>query len=201
MPFLEQRLSDAVARGSKGGPRASRTKTYVQSGALKQQFNWSRPLHHYDISYGIKTAAEFEEVRALWMVVNFGAGGPYSGFRIKDWGDYTVTRSNGVLSLVSGTTWQLKRRYARGAATFDRKLTKPVAGTVLIYDAGGSVLAATVDTSTGTAVVTGTPASWAGQFDVPVTFVNDELDNIELDGTRGHELQGLGSIMLEELSL
>lgn len=199
MAFLEQRLSDAISRGSKGGPRTSRNKTYVQSGKLKQQFNWTRPLHRYDISFGIKTKEDFEEVRAFWMVVMFG--GPYEGFRYKDWGDYQATTATGRLTLITGSTWQLKRRYTRGAASYDRTITKPVAGTVVVYDAGGTPLVATVDATTGIATVTGTPASWAGEFDVPVQFEDDELDAIGLDGTPDDELQELTSIVLEELVL
>lgn len=196
--FLEENISDAVARGSRGGPRSSRTKVYTQSGRLSQNFNWSRPLYAFDISYGIKTVENFEEVLALFHIVMFG--GPYEGFRMRYWNDYRATRDKSALRNVGGSVWQLQRLYSKGAYTYARDIAKPRAGAV-IYDASGAPLTASVDTTTGLATVTGTPASWEGTFDVPVTFVDDALDSIELDGIAGHELSGLPSIKLEELKL
>jgi uncharacterized protein (TIGR02217 family) len=197
MAFLEQRLTDAVARGSRGGPTGRRTKTYVQSGALAQKFERSLPLHVYDISFGIKTLDDFEAVRAMFYVVMFT---PYLGFRMRDWNDYKGTRTNTTLTSLGGGTWQLKRRYTIGAINFDRVIKKPNSD-VVAYDAGGSPLTTSVDTATGIATITGTPASWVGTFDVPVTFVDDKIDSIALDGIAGHELQGLSSIRLEEIRL
>lgn len=195
MAFWEQRISDAVARGSRGGPRGRRTKVYSVSGRLVQQFDWVRPVHFYDISYGIKTAAQFEEIRAAFMICQFT---PYEGMRFRDWGDYKATTANTTLASLGSGNWQLQRRYSLGGINFDRDIYKPNSG-VVVYDAGGSPLTATVNTTTGIAAVTGTPARWAGTFDVPVTFTDDTLDSIEIDGSVGAILNGLRSIMLEEL--
>lgn len=197
MAFWEHRISDAIARGSRGGPRSRRTKVYQNSGRLVQNFEWLRPLHSYDLSYGIKTQEDFEQVRAAFMIVHFT---PYEGLRMRDWGDYKATRSNTSVLSLGGGLWQLRRRYSLGSINFDRNISKPNSG-ALVYDAGGTLLTATVDTTTGIATVTGTPTSWVGTFDVPVTFSNDSLENIELDGNEGSELQGLQSIPLEELLL
>lgn len=204
--FLERRLPDAICRGSSGGPRTVRAKAYAQGGQLTQLFRWTRPLQHYDISFGIKTREDFEPVRALWYVV---MGPPhYAGFRFKDWNDYRVTQLTGSLVLVSGSDWQLSRRYSApgGLEFYDRPIYKPVSNSAMIYrNRGGviSVASATVNYSTGIASIAGHQSgdtySWEGEFDVPVTFENDAMDNIDLGGTAGHELLSLPSIMLEEL--
>lgn len=206
MTFLEQRLNDAIARGSSGGPVASRLKSYVSSGALSQQHQWVRPLHRYDISHGIKTAEDFESVRSLWYIVFFG--GPYSGFRFKDWADYQATQANTSLVLISGSDWQLCRRYALGAASYNRIIQKPVAGSVTVYRTrSGSVstASATVNAATGVAAISGHVAgdtyTWTGEFDVPVTFADDAMDDITVTGLAGAELLGLPSIRLEEIRL
>lgn len=196
--FLEERLSDEVARGSRGGPSGKRTKVYAEGGQLAQVFRRTRPLQRYDVSFGVKTQEHFEAVRAMFYVVMFT---PFSGFRYKDWNEHTVTRATSALVHISGNIWQLYRRYTVGSNSFNRIVQKPVDGTVVIYDAGGVALTATVDPTTGRATVTGTPATWAGEFDVPVTFVDDAIDNIDLDGIARKELQGLPSIKLEELLL
>ena len=204
MAFLEQRLHDGVARGSRGGPVGSRTKAYLPNGQLQQQFNYSRPLHRYDISFGIKTADDFEVIRALFYVVMFT---PYEGFRMRDWNDYEATQSNSTLTLVSGNVWQLQRLYSVGASSFKRDIVKPESGSVTVYRtrAGATTtIVPTIDATTGRVTITGhvdgDTYTWAGRFDVPVTFQDDDaLAGIELDGIEDALLQGLPSILLEEI--
>ena len=196
MAFLEARLSDRITQGSTGGPVGSRTLTRTVGGKLKQKFNRSVPLQRYDLSYGIKTKADLEEVRAAFYVVLFT---PYEGLRFKDWSDFEATRTNSSVVLITGTTYQLYRNYVFGSITLRRKITKPVAGGV-IYDAGGSVLSSSIATTTGIATVaSGTPATWVGEFDVPVTFADDSLDSIEWHNSAQGPIMNLPSIMVEEL--
>lgn len=206
MAFLEQRLHDGVARGSRGGPVGSRTKTYLPNGQLQQQFNYARPLHRYDISFGIKTLADFEAIRALFYVVMFT---PYEGFRMRDWNDYEAAPSNSTLTNTSGSSWQLQRVYTVGGTSFKRDIVKPESGTVTVYRtrAGSTTtIAPAITYTTGIASISGHQEgdtyTWAGRFDVPVTFEDDNaLAGIELDGLEDAILQGLPSILLEEIRL
>lgn len=204
--FLDQRFPDDIARGSTGGPTAARLKAYGGGGRLAQTFLWRHPKHRFDVSHGIKTVADFERVRAFWYVVFFG--GPFEGFRYKDWNDYRADRSNTALLEAPGGAWQLARRYTTGPASFDRPIAKPVDGTVVIYRMRGGVVTvatAVVDYATGLVTITGHAGgdtyTWEGEFDVPVTFADDAISEISLDGLAGHELLGLPSIPLEEVRL
>jgi len=202
LPFLEARLSDAIARRSRGGPTMpGRTKAYAPGGRLTQNFITGTRLHKFDLSYGIKRKADFEEVLSAFHVV---MGTPYAGLRHKDWNDYRATSTNSTLTLISGTTWQLQRKYVFGGITCKRDVQKPVSGSVAVYTAGGVLLSSSIDTTTGIATIaSGTPAYWTGFFDVPVTFVDNSIENIEIDGYMGpnNELLGLPSVKLEEIML
>lgn len=196
--FLEARLSERVTRGSKGGPVGSRTFTRTIGGKLLQKFNRSLPLHKYDLSFGIKTLADFEAIRSAFYVVMFT---PYTGLRMKDWADFQATQGNSSVVLITGTTYQLYRDYTFGSITLRRKITKPVSGGA-VYDGGGGLLSSSIDTTTGIATVaSGTPATWVGEFDVPVTFSDDSLDSIELLNGANQTLTNLPSIMVEEIPL
>ena len=200
--FYEIRLSDKIARGSKGGPAFFTTKVKLFSGRSQSNKNWTMPLHRYDLSMGIKTVADFEEVRAIFYIVN----GIADGFRIKDWADYRATQANSSLTLISGTSWQLQRAYTKDSEQFLRNIAKPCATpTPVVWRTRGGVpsaIGASVDTTTGIATITGHVAgdtyTWVGEFDVPVEFVNDAMDQIIIDGVAGSELYGLPSIMVEE---
>lgn len=208
MAFLEQRLPITITAGSRGGPVAKRTKVYVQNGRLLQDFAWSRPLQRYDLSFGIKTVANFEAVRAMWYVVMFG--GPYEGFRMRDWSDYQATQANSAMTAQDGsppTEWQLQRIYTVGSASYRRDIRK-LDGAPSVYRTRSgttTLISATVGLNTGIAAISGHISGdtyrWAGLFDVPVTFSDDALDQIEITGNANDLLQSLPSIKVEELHL
>lgn len=206
MAFLEQRLSDEASRGSRGGPMATRTKVYSTSRRLYQNFPTSRPLQVYDYTFGNKLQADFEALRAMFYVV-FGT--PYTGFRWKDWNDYKLTQSNSTLVFITGSTWQIYRRYSlAGGVYWDRIIQKPNDDIVVKRTRSGVVTTATatVATTTGIATISGHAGgdtyTCEGTFDVPVTFADNEaLANVELDGLSESEIQGLPSIRLEEILL
>src|SRR3954464_288472 len=124
--LLEARLSDRVMRGSSGGPQAARTITRTISGRVVQKFHRSTALHRYDLKYGIKTKADFEDIREAFYVIMYT---PYAGCRVKDWNDYQATVANSDVTVIAGSTYQLQRAYTFGGVTLLRKITKPVAGT------------------------------------------------------------------------
>ncbi len=204
MAFLEQRLNARIERGATGGPtNRGRTKVRTAGGKLRQVFTWTAPLHEYEVSHGILTAADFEALRAMWYVVNFT---PYEGFRFRDWSDYQATHSNTSLALVTGSDYQLRRDYTFGGVTFSRVISKPNAGVVIQRNRSGvlSTATATVDTTTGLATISGHVSgdtySWAGTFDIPVTFSDDEWVAM-LETNSAGPMPTPPSIKLEEIRL
>lgn len=211
MAFLEERITTAVRRGTSGGPTAKRRKVYTESGGLVTQiFLRSQPLHRYRFDFGNKLLEDAEAVRDFFYVVMFGApgGGGYQGFRVRDWNDYRLTQAKSRLVFLSGTQWQIYRRYAAGATgAFLRKVKKTEAGTETVYRTRSgvvSVAAATVDPNTAIATISGHLAgdtyTCEANFDIPVTFESDDaLASVALDGNVDQILQSLGEIELEEL--
>lgn len=180
MAFYESpRFPEAISFGATGGPEWS-TSVVVTTGAREQRnAAWAYPRHRWDVSTGVKTQADFEAVRAHFMTVR----GRLHGFRFKDWSDFAVAHSAGVLLGPSGTTFQLAKRYASGAQSLDRPIRKPIASTVQIKDGTATLVPGadyTLDATTGvvTTVTTRNPATltWAGEFDVPVRYDTDRLE-------------------------
>lgn len=207
MAFLESRLDTRIERGASGGPsNRGRTKVYTASGKLRQTFGWSAPLHQWDVSHGLRSAADLESLRAMWYVVNFT---PYEGFRFRDWSDYIATQVNSALVFITGSTWQLQRVYTYASISFARDIKKPVASPapVVYRNRAGSVsnASASVDATTGIATIPGHLAgdtyTWDGQFDVPVTFADEQwVQQIEALSGNG-ALAMMPTISLEEIRL
>jgi uncharacterized protein (TIGR02217 family) len=205
MAFLEQRLSQRIERGASGGP-VNRGRQMVRSagGRMRQVFTWPEPLHTYTVSHGVLGQSQLEELRSLWYVVNFT---PYEGFRFRDWSDYRATQANSRLTLISGATYQLQRVYRFASVEFVRKIQKPVTGAVVyrLRSSVTTVATASVDTTTGIATITGHVAgdtyTWAGEFDVPVTFSDDAwLQQLEAMNTDG-AVATMPAVNLEEIVL
>lgn len=205
MAFLEERISLCVKNGTQGGPIVSRVMVKTVSGIMTQQFNWSHPLSRFDAAYGVNTEADFEELRSFFYVVMYT---PYEGFRFKDWGDYKLTKTNSVLVFIAGVTWQINRVYRVGSHTYNRKIVKPTTNLTVYRKRGGVESVATATYNTGTGIVTmsghvsGDTYTCEGEFDVPVTFSNDDaFAGIGFSGGGNELLPTLPPIILEELRL
>lgn len=171
MAFIETRLLDCVAYGTQGGPTWSTRKIALRSGIVRRNANRSRPLYRFVVLYQNLRSEDHEEVIGAF---NACRGGVF-GFRLKDWSDYTAT--NELIGLGTGAEQvvQLAKLYEFGAQNVSRPIRKPVSVTLT---ADGSPLSSSTDLTTGMVTFTagsGDVVRWSGQFDVPVTFEQDEL--------------------------
>jgi len=193
--FLEQRMDTRITRETTFHVKhPSRKKLYGQGGQLEQQFGDAPPQHFVNVSPGILSEAAFKSMVDCFYLILFT---PYTGLRVKNWQDYQATATNSALTNTTSTYWQLKRKHTFGGVNYLRSIKKPRTG-VLIYNAGGTLLTATVDTETGIANVTGTPSYWVGEFDLPMTFSSDEWTaKLEVSTQNLHLVSE--PVMMEEL--
>jgi uncharacterized protein (TIGR02217 family) len=204
MAFLEQRLDSKITHGAKSTVRWSRQKAYTGSGKLAQQFNWADAKHEMDVSHGVRSRTDYQTVLDFFYVVMAGA---YEGFRVKDWRDFQATQTNSTLTFITGSTWQLQRKHTAGAVSYLRNIKKPVTGTVIVYRTRTAVVttaSATIDYTTGIATIAGHTSgdtyTWEGDFDIPMTFVNDEWTaDLEVSTANLHMISQ--PILLEEIRL
>lgn len=210
MAFFEQQFDPRLSYGARGGPVWSTSVARSSSGRRAANRNWSAPLHRYNVSHAVKTNADFELVRAFFYVVS----GAFDGFRFRDWADYEATRDNSALEFVSGTTWQLQRKYTVGSRTYLRDIQKPCAlPTPVVWRLrSGSWSTVTLagspfplDTTNGRVGITGHQAgdtyAWVGEFDVPVAFQSDEMEAEIVDSGPGEYLVRWPQIVVEEIRL
>ena len=198
MAFHEVRFPDNISRGARGGPERRTQVVELASGDEERNASWANSRRRYDVAYGIRRADDLAAVVAFFEARN----GRLHGFRYKDWADYksclpsqAITATDQQIGTGTGSqqTFQLAKRYASGAQTWVRTITKPVAGTVRVALSMVEQMSGwTVDTTTGVVTFTTAPTNGvivrAGfEFDVPVRFDSDTLD-VTLDFER------LGSI-------
>lgn len=201
MAFFEERFPDSIAQGATGGPRWKTSKVEAGSGQRFANRDWSKARHYYEVSQAIKTGKDFAKVRAFFYVV-FGA---FDAFRFKDYSNFKVAQAEGRLALVSGSIYQMQKAESYGSRTYLREIVKPVSGTVTVFrtrSGATTSIAATVDHTTGRVTVAGHVAldayAWAGEFDVPVNFVDDSMETAQWIGPDSSLLMSWPSIQLCE---
>lgn len=198
--FIETpRFPTHVSIGSGGGPQF-KTFTFAGHSAIESiQPSWTDSKARYEINEDIRDKDDFDTIRAFF----YAARGRATGFRFKDWADFTGTDE--PIGTGDGTTrvFKLYKTYGTGPHAYTRRIFKPVSGTVTTK-VNGVTVASTVDTTTGTVTfsVPNTPANGHAitasyEFDVPVRFGTDELNASYTD----FELQTWSGISLVEIKL
>lgn len=204
--FFDFSLPHRICRGSKVTIRHKTRVVTAGGGQERRGRLWRAPLRWFDITRGIRSTSDLEEVRAFNLVV----GGKHGGFRFRDFSDY-VAQAQQMDTSAGGPTFQLRKGYIAGGTTVWRKLTKPVKGTTKLTLSGepcvvledGQTIGEwlplfgetefgfnpetaprfTLDTTTGllTPVIPGALGEGdvlvaSFEFDVPVRFVSDDFE-------------------------
>ena len=183
MSFHNVRLDEDVERAAQGGPGFFTTVLMLSSGYEKRNINWARARAKWELSYGVDTKENQEAVLAFF----YARRGKAYGFRFKDWLDYQigVDSTDTPQEIATGdnsqTQFQVVRRYTDDIDTFDREVTRLVAGTVRVFlDSVEQGAGWTVDVNTGVITFSGAPTMGQSigvicEFDVPVRFDIDDL--------------------------
>ena len=127
--FVEERLADEeITTGTAGGPTFSTHVVQTDNSSEQRTAVWSRPLGRYD--FGSRSLLDNQLEDLLNFFIN--RQGRLIGFRLKDFGDYKVAATQGVLRATATIgSFQLAKRYATDTAYYDRNILKPVVGSVV----------------------------------------------------------------------
>jgi uncharacterized protein (TIGR02217 family) len=203
MSFYESpRFPEKISLGATGGAGFSTEVVVVDSGREKRNARRSTMLHEWNVSHAVRRQQELDLLRAHFLAMN----GQQHGFRFKDWSDYSCAITDGVVSGITSTTFQLVKRYSIGAVSKDRTIKKPIAAGFVLKNSGVDLVLTTdytLNTVTGI-VTTVTPKTaanltWSGEFDVPMRYATDRFDAqiVERKGN-GALLYSLDSVPLIE---
>jgi len=185
--FDEIRFPPNISRGATGGPTFSTVVITTASGAEQRIALWQRGRAVWDVSHAMRSPAQAHELLSFFLARQ----GRLRGFRFKDWNDYSTDQPTpGVkfaTAQVTSTKFQLQRTYSSGGQTYTRTITKPVAGTVRLYNTLGQEVTTgwTLDATTGIVTFSSPPGyvpTWRGEYDVPARFDVDQMQ-LSLDDT------------------
>lgn len=183
--FHDVRLPEHVESGATGGPAFSTNIIELSSGYEKRNIEWEKEKGQWDVSYGIMTKEDFQEVLTFFR----GRYGRAYSFRFKDWADYEIAQQE--IGTTDGTTdeFQIYKRYEYGDYHYDRNISKPVEDSLTVYvddveiSEGTGSSTYSIDLLTGVitlgadlAAQSGTSVEVVCEFDVPVRFDSDIME-------------------------
>jgi uncharacterized protein (TIGR02217 family) len=190
--FQEVQFPPFISQGAVGGPRFSTTVQTLSSGYEHRNINWANRRGEWDVSTGLKTQQQIEELLDFFHARN----GKAWGFRFKDWSDYRLPRWYAVpgdlfpfpvFLTTDGTTvtFQLVKIYTDVGGSYVRLIQKPVAGSYAFFNNGEPMVEGpdySVDLTQGIvhlsfalAATTGHAIAGYTEFDTPVRFDTDDM--------------------------
>ena len=188
--FHEVRFPTDIALGATGGPERRTEIVTMGSGREQRNARWSNSRRRFNAGYGVKTLDDLSEVIEFFEERR----GRLFGFRFKDPLDHKSCDPGKEITAIDqhiGTgngeqaNFQLVKSYGSGESRWERRITKPVDGSLLVSVEGVIQIEDqdyTIDVSTGelsfvpTKIPGNGDAIFAGfEFDVPVRFDADEI--------------------------
>ncbi|PZX17707.1 uncharacterized protein (TIGR02217 family) [Palleronia aestuarii] len=188
MAFHEVRFPVAVSHGSLGGPERRTEIVTLANGFEERNSPWAHSRRRYDAGIGLRSVADVEALIAFFEARR----GQLHAFRWKDWSDFKSCALRAMpaaddqfLGTADGesATFQLRKLYGTGPASYWRPIRKPVPGSVRVQKNGTELVENTdfaVDEATGLVTLAevppdGTVIAAGFEFDVPVRFDTDYL--------------------------
>ena len=132
--------------------------------------------HRYSLPFlNIPDNAYLLQIKSCFLAVR----GQLHAFLVRDATDYRAVDDALGLAPAGSAPVQLVHVATFGAASYERVISKPVAGTVVLRQ-NGVIKAGAADPLTGlftptTAWAEGAVLTWSGEFRVPVRFASDSL--------------------------
>ncbi|WP_103333626.1 DUF2460 domain-containing protein [Pseudotabrizicola formosa] len=188
MAFHEVRFPANLSFGSVGGPERRTDVVTLVNGHEERNTPWAHSRRRYEAGSSLRTLDDIDALIAFFEARR----GKLHGFRWKDWADYKScvpslqpTAIDQVIGTGDGvqTVFGLTKTYRSGEQTYTRRISKPVAGTVLVAvarDPKVEGLEFTVDTLRGEVSFVvppdlGVTVTAGFEFDVPVRFDTDMI--------------------------
>lgn len=188
--FQEIQFPTDISAGATGGPGFHTTVQTLASGFERRNVDWSRARAKYNVASGVKSPAQANALIKFFYARN----GRAYGFRFRDPNDYKLpfyAATPGdldALPLLFTTdggvtfTFQIRKVYGDAGNSYTRPISKPVTGTVRLYDNTVLTNDYTCDFTTGVVTLgtalratTGRAITGSCLFDVPVRFDIDDM--------------------------
>lgn len=185
MSWLDTPLPTRLAFGAQCRPGWLTSVIAASSGVEKRSQILEDTRHSYDLSWAIRTLSDFSLLRDHFHMARAKA----HTWGLKDPLDHRCEQAQGVVATTevnSPMGKQLYKRYGSGTFSYDRRISRPIQGTILVFESGTlrtEGVHYTIDYSRGEIYTSISVAAlaWSGQFWTPCRYDSDELPAVVAD--------------------
>lgn len=184
-PFDDVDFPIALGRGASVTPAFSTAIVTTASGHEQRNADWADAQLRFDAGPGVRSEGDMQALIAFFRARR----GAAKGFRFRDPFDQSTNGMTGTPGFADqrigigdgiATRFPLVKYYGAGEEAQQRRLTRPVAGSVRVGVDGGQATGWTLETG-GIVAFDAPPAAGAVvtagcRFDVPVRFAEDQLE-------------------------
>ena len=182
MAFHEVRLPARLAFGSTGGVERRTEITTLGSGFERRSTPWAEGRRRYLIGAGLRSLDDMAAMTAFFEARR----GRLYGFRFRDFADFKSCAPGAAVAATDqgiGTGDGARRGFglSKTYGDHERRIRKPVEGSVRVAVGGVETTGVEVDHATGEVTLATAPASGAAvtagfMFDTPVRFDADRIE-------------------------
>lgn len=171
--FENVSIDYGIAQQAVGGPMFQTIVVATGSGDEQRVGLWADARGKWDLSGALKKPDQRDALIAFFRARR----GRLHGFRFRDYTDDSLTLQPTIA--LDALNFQIYKHYTSGSVTIDRKITKPIAATIAVFDGTTPVPSGwTLDDTTGIltfAVAPGYLPNVSGNFEVPCRFDTDSF--------------------------
>lgn len=191
--FHNVRFPLPLAFGASGGPQIQTEIITLANGREQRNATRAQSRRRYDAGVGVKSLIDIQTLITFFEARR----GQLYGFRFYDPMDNAsaenISTMDQIIGVGDGVTqsFHLVKTYEDISGSWQRRITKPVAGSVRVAIDGNEISSFAVDEDTGTVSFPSAPAIGAVltvgfAYDVPVRFDTDHLNtSLESFGAGG----------------
>jgi uncharacterized protein (TIGR02217 family) len=179
MSWLDTPFPSQLAFGVQCRPGWLTTIAASVGGFEDRNQQWEDSRHSYDASAAVQTGTHYKALLNHFHM----ARGRLHTWGLKDPVDHRVEASQGIVADTTENSplgKQLYKRYGSGSFRYDRRISRPINGTILVYENGTlrtEGVDYTLDYSSGemfSAMAVAT-ITWSGKFYTPCRYDTDDL--------------------------
>ena len=182
MAFHDVRLDPEISRDARRVTSRPIQRFKSRSGRIWRNSTVANSIREYDVGYGLRSMSEVRAIISFWEARE---GGLHT-FRFKDWSEFR--RVGEVLGTGNGSNreFMLVAKYGDVNHTWTRRNLAPIPSTVSVFVAGVPTTAYALTAINGkftrvyldVAPASGAIVSADFEFDVPVFFAEDDLEDV-----------------------